>query len=233
MTASALLIFLVACSAQAGQPADAPQEALAEAHRASRSIDYNEVLSPEQEALAGLAKVRRIYVDILTGGESALRIRDLLMSRIQTTKLFIVTEEEEKADAVLKGAGSDSTFTDVFVSSDNINAHSQISLPSLGNNSNSTSSARYSDRINTSIGAGESESQKIEERKHEAIATVRLVNKDGDVIWSATEESSGAKFMGASVDVVDRITKKLAADYRKARVLSKGTEAPLSKPGNL
>ena len=187
----------------------------------------NAPLPPEQEGMVELAKVRRIYVDILTGGESALQIRDLLMSRIQATKLFIVTENEEKADAVLKGAGSDKAFTDVFQSSDNINVHSQFSLPNIHNNETSAS-RRYSDRISTSIGGGESENQKIEERKHEAIATVRLVNKDGDVIWSATEESLGAKFMGASVDVVDRITKKLAADYRMAKG-QKGPERPVPK----
>jgi hypothetical protein len=193
--------------------------------KASKPAVEDEGLPPEEETLIELAKVRRIYVDILTGGETALRIRDLLMSRIQSTKLFIVTEEEDRADAVLKGAGSDTTFTDVFVSSDNINVHSQISLPGLGNNgtynSNTGTTNRNSDRTTTSIGGGESESQKIEERKHEAIATVSLVNKDGDVIWSATEESLGAKFMGASVDVVDRITKKLAADYRKAKLQMK------------
>ena len=187
----------------------------------------------EQATLAELAKVRRIYIDILTGGESALRIRDLLMSRIQSTKQFIITEDEEKADAVLKGAGGDATFTDAFQSSDNINAHSQLSLPGSNNNNvynaNTGSSTRYSDRISTSIGAGESESQKIEERKHEAIATVRLVNKDGDVIWSATEESLGAKFMGASVDVVDRIAKKLAADHRRARAQTKSTAPAASQ----
>ena len=53
------------------------------------------------------------------------------------------------------------------------------------------------------------------------MAAVRLVDKLGDVIWSATEESLGAKFAGASVDVVDKITKKLAADYRKAKAQSK------------
>jgi hypothetical protein len=53
------------------------------------------------------------------------------------------------------------------------------------------------------------------------MAAVRLVDKDGDVIWSATEESLGAKFAGASVDVVDRITKKLAADFRKAKAEAK------------
>lgn len=215
MIAVSLLFFLWAASPIVKTP-EKPA-------KVAKAAVEDDDLPPEEESLVELAKVRRIYVDILTGGETALRIRDLLMSRIQSTKLFIVTEEEDRADAVLKGAGSDATFTDVFVSSDNINVHSQMSLPGLSNNTynpNTGTTNRTSDRISTSIGGGESESQKIEERKHEAIATVRLVNKDGDVIWSATEESLGAKFMGASVDVVDRITKKLAADYRKAKAQS-------------
>jgi hypothetical protein len=64
---------------------------------------------------------------------------------------------------------------------------------------------------------GENESRRTEERKHEAIATVRLVSKDGDVIWSATAESLGGKFMGASADVADKIAKRLVTDYRAAK----------------
>jgi hypothetical protein len=44
------------------------------------------------------------------------------------------------------------------------------------------------------LGAGESESSRSVERRHEANAAVRLVNKDGDVIWSTTQESMGASF---------------------------------------
>jgi hypothetical protein len=227
MIAATLLVFLLGGATPIVKGPETPQKKTQDQAKAPPSAETDdEDLPPEEETLAELAKVRRIYVDVLTGGDSALRIRDLLMSRIQASKLFIVTEEEERADAVLKGSGSDDTFTDVFQSSDNINVHSQLSVPTLGNNNNNSTngtSSRYSDRMSSSIGAGESENHKIEERKHEAIATVRLVNKDGDVIWSATEESLGAKFMGASVDVVDRITKKLAADYRKAKVESKGT----------
>ncbi len=68
-----------------------------------------------------------------------------------------------------------------------------------------------------SAGVGENESTKIKERKHEAMATVRLVNKDGDVMWSTTQESNGAKFRGASADVADKITKQLAADVERLR----------------
>jgi len=228
MIAGLLLLMLCDDKPATEQPVKSPQAKAAAAKKAVKPVakppakadddssDEEEDLPPEQETLAQLTKVRRIYVDILTGGDSALKIRDLLMSSIQASKLFIVTEEEDKADAVLKGAGHDEVFTDSFQSSDNINAHSQLSL-ALGSNSSSTVNQRYSDRNNISFGAGESESRKTEERRHEAIATVRLVNKDGDVIWSATEESLGAKFVGASVDVVEKITKKLSADYRRAK----------------
>src|SRR5260370_37787559 len=67
---------------------------------------------------------------------------------------------------------------------------------------------------------GENESRHSEERKHEAIATVRLVSKEGDVIWSTTAESLGAKFLGASADVADQIAKRLAADYKAAKKLA-------------
>jgi len=49
------------------------------------------------------------------------------------------------------------------------------------------------------------------------MATVRLVNKDGDVIWSTTQESLGGKFRGASADVADKVMRQLIADVEKAK----------------
>jgi hypothetical protein len=43
------------------------------------------------------------------------------------------------------------------------------------------------------------------------------VNKDGDVLWSTTQESNGAKFHGASADVADKIAKQLVAEYEKVK----------------
>jgi hypothetical protein len=226
MIAPALLLLMLAGDDQPPKKVAGPR--VSYGAKIPVALDDQEDGPTEQQTLAELAKVRRIYVDILSGGDSALRIRDLLMSSIQASKLFIVTEDEEKADAVLKGAGRDDVFTDLFQSSDNINMHSQLSLPSFGNNTNSSGQA-ISSRTTTGIGAGENESHRIEERKHEAIATVRLVNRDGDVIWAATEESLGAKFVGASVDVVDKITKKLSSDFRKAKVQSRDTQSTATK----
>jgi hypothetical protein len=170
--------------------------------------------TPEEASAQQLSKVRRIYIAVLTGGDAALQIRDLLMTSLHNSKQFIITEEEDKADAVLKGAGDDDVFTDTFQSSDGLNARSQIaSGSSEGLRNYANSSSNHSGGLTL----GQNESSRTEERKHESIATVRLVAKDGDVIWSATAESLGAKFLGASADVADKIAKRLVTDYKAAK----------------
>jgi len=162
--------------------------------------------------LKQLLTLKRVYVDRLTGGETAAQMRDILISSLAGARLFVVTENQDRADAILRGAAEDLVFTETHQSSDNINAHANISARSSGSRYNSGNAA--------GIGIGEGESEHSTERRHEAIAAVRLVNKDGDVIWSTTQESLGAKFHGASADVADKITSQLKDDFEKARKLS-------------
>lgn len=176
---------------------------------------------PEEDLSRDLLKLKRVYVDRLTGGETAAQMRDLIISSVQNSKLFILTENADRADAILRGAAEDLVFTDSFQSSEGINIRgaastsSGISSGSRFNGASSDSSNR--DSRSVSAGVGENESSNIKERKHEALATVRLVNKDGDVIWSTTQESNGAKFRGASADVADKITRQLVSDYDRLR----------------
>jgi hypothetical protein len=166
----------------------------------------------ETPAPRDLTAVRRIYVDVLTGGEAAAQFRDMLMASLQKTRLFIVTENEDRADAVLKGAADDKIFTDRFRSSESLNMHTQVS------DSDHSSESRYyseGESHSAGFGIGESESSNIQERKHEAFAAVRLVNREGDVIWSVTAESLGGKFLGARADVADKIARQLTADYHR------------------
>ncbi len=162
--------------------------------------------------LKQLATVHRVFVDRLTGGETAAQMRDILISSLAGAELFILTENQERADAILRGAAEDLVFTDVHQSSDSINAHANLG----------TSRGAYNSRASNTGGLslGENESDHTAERRHEALAAVRLVNKDGDVIWSTTQESLGAKFHGASADVADKITAKLKEDFEKARKLN-------------
>ncbi len=167
---------------------------------------------PEEEPAVQFTKVRRVFVDQLSGGKPALKIRDLLMASLQASKLFVVTEDPERADAVLKGAADETTFTDHFSSSEGITARANVSTPGT-----QSSNSRYGSRSVAGLSIGEHESQNSNERKHEAIATVRLVSKGGDVIWSTTQESLGGKFLGAAADVADKVAKRLAADYWAAK----------------
>ena len=171
-------------------------------------------LAIEESSLKQLLQIRRVYVDRLTGGETAAQMRDILLSSLETTNLFVVTENPERADATLKGAAEDLVFTDVHTSSDSINAHTN-----LGTGRNT----KTSNGVNAGFGIGESESEHSTERRHEAVAAVRLVNKEGDVIWATTQESLGAKFRGASTDVADKITTRLKADFARARMLPPST----------
>jgi hypothetical protein len=168
------------------------------------------VTTDDHPQLLELLKIRRLYVERLSGGDTAVQIRDMLIGALQGTRLFVVTENLEKADTILKGSAEDLVFTDTFQSSEGIQARSQIG------------SSRSSGTTRGGVGfsVGEQESTRIAERKHEAVASVRLVNKEGDVIWSTTQESMGAKFRGASADVAGKVTRQLSEDFARARRLS-------------
>lgn len=167
-----------------------------------------------QEDLAPqILAVHRVFVDRLTGGETAAQMRDLIISSLQGSKLFILTENPDRADAFLRGAAEDLIFTDTFDASESVDLRGAASTGRAGR----STSVNATPGRSVSVGAGEHEATNIKERKHEALATVRLVNKEGDVIWSTTQESNGAKFRGASADVADKITRQLVADYEKLR----------------
>jgi hypothetical protein len=167
-----------------------------------------------QETLPQLVTVKRVFVDRMGGGEPAAHIRDMIISALQTSGLYLVTENADKADAFLRGSAEDLVFTDTFQSSESLNARVQAG------DGGSTRSRRYA-----GASVGESESTRIAERKHEAAAAVRLVNRDGDVIWSTTQESLGAKFRGASADVAEKIVRQLKEDYDKAKRMRAQTSA--------
>jgi hypothetical protein len=179
------------------------------------------LLGDEPDLSNQLPKIKRVFVDRLTGGETAAQMRDLIITALENSKLFIVTENQDKADAFIRGAAEDLIYTDQFKSSENVSMHGGssdsegVSADSRFNGASGGTSSRSARSMTGGIGGGDS--SEVKERKHEALATVRLVNKDGDVLWSTTQESKGAKFHGASADVAEKIAKQLVAEYERVR----------------
>ncbi len=186
---------------------------LAAQDRAIR-IETKPVPAIEAETLARLLDIRRIFVDRLGGGETAAQMRDMIIASLQSAKLFVITENEARADAYLRGSAEDLVFTDTYSSSDSLSARVSAGT---GSNPDRTVEDRRSRSASATV--GEQESTRVAERKHEATASIRLVDKNGDVLWSTTQESLGAKFRGASADVAEKITKQLLRDYEAAKKL--------------
>lgn len=165
--------------------------------------------APLQADEAALRQIKRIYVDKLTGGQPAAHMRELLIAAIHSTRLFVLTEDPERADVTLRGTADETVYTDTFQYSDGVSARVYGMAPAARLERGAAFSAGVSDR----------EDRRIAERRHEALVSVRLVTKHGEVIWATIQESSGAKLRGSNADVAEKIAKRLAEDVQGARKL--------------
>ena len=167
--------------------------------------------APTQPPSSTLLNVKRIYVAELTGGPGADALRELIISGIDSTKLFLLTDNPDRADAILKGAADDRTFEDIFDSNQGLSTRQSAGKYGSGTSTSKTGG------LYGGLSMADNESHHIKERKHEAYAAVRLCNRDGDVLWSTTQESLGAKFKGASADVAAKIARQLSLDVDRLR----------------
>ena len=184
-------------------PASAPS-----ATAAAQAVPLPAIQAPAQNLLS----VRRIYVAELTGGVAADALRELIIASLDGTRLFRLTDDPERADAILKGAADDRVFTDSFDSDKGLSDRTNGGAYTSGSKTNKLGG--YG-----GLSLDDRESHHSRERKHEAYASVRLCSRDGDVLWSTTQESLGAKFRGASADVAMKIARQMLADYEAARTV--------------
>lgn len=142
-----------------------------------------------------LLKVKRIYVDSFGDDVIARELQSMIVSSLVATKRFKVTENSERADAILKGVALEA-------SSQELHAYQE----------------------GTVVGrAAINDSSSHTETVNNAKLSVRLVNPDGDVIWTSTQESKGAKYKGSSADVADRCVKQLMHDVEKLETANSPT----------
>ena len=166
-----------------------------------------------------LLAVRRIYVDSFGDDAVAKQIQAMVISSLSETKRFIITENKDKADAILRGTALEKTsqefhsFGEGAAASTASGSHSgSISGSASGGNGNI--SGHYSGGFVASAVAAEDKNASTETIDDARVA-VRLVASDGDVIWTTKQESKGAKYKGASADVADKVAKQLLRDLEK------------------
>src|SRR5438552_18522593 len=102
---------------------------------------FSAALNAQDDLARQLLSIKRIYVERLTGGETAAQMRDLIIASLHGAKLYVVTENPERADAVLRGAAEDLIYTDQFQSSDSVDLRGGVGT---GSRSTRTSTAARS-----------------------------------------------------------------------------------------
>jgi hypothetical protein len=178
---------------------------------ASGAVAAQETPSLADEQLKKLSGVRRLYVEELAG-EGAHAIRDLLAAAIHARGLFVLVEDPAGADAFVRGSAEDLIYTDYLRYRSGINVR--------GSASSSQRESGESNFGSASFGVGDDEDTNRRERKHEALAAVRIVLNNGEVVWASVRESSGAKFRGAAADVAHGVADELEAAVKRARSLA-------------
>lgn len=181
------------------------------------------------EIAAKLLNVKRIYVDSFGDDVASKQLQAMVINALSESKKFIITENKEKADAVLRGAALEKSAQEFHSSSDatsvgaaaggHSGSISGSSVHGTGSISGSESGGFAAKHIGTSDSVASTETI------NDARLAVRLVSSDGDVLWTSTKESHGAKYKGASADVADQVVKQLLSDLARLQSPPKQKES--------
>jgi curli biogenesis system outer membrane secretion channel CsgG len=190
-------VLLVQGPASAGPP-----EKTAPVPQAAASVVKSETDDP-----IAILKIKRIFVDSFGDDIISKELQSMIVSSLAATKRFKVTENRDRADAILKGVALEKSSQEVHAygegtSVGSAGGHAEVH----GRNGSGGFLAQH---------MGTSDSSVNTETINEARVAIRLVTPDGDVIWTSTQESKGAKYKGASADVADRCVKQLVHDVQK------------------
>lgn len=184
----------------------------------------------EADDPAALLKMKRIYVDSFGDDTTSRELQSMIVSSLVATKRFKVTENRDKADAILKGVALEKTSQELHgygestsVGTAGGGSHGEVS-GSVINGNGSISGSSSGGFIARHMGT--SDSSVHTETINDARIAIRLVTPDGDVIWTTTQESKGAKYKGASADVADQCIKQLLRDVTKLESSSATAPTP-------
>jgi curli biogenesis system outer membrane secretion channel CsgG len=163
----------------------------------------------DPEIAAKLLKVRRIYVDSFGDDPVSKQLQAMVANALAESKRFIVTENKDKADAILRGNGLEKTSQELHAIGE------ATSVAGAAGSQRGDSGSVVAHHMATE------DSQASTETINDARLAVRLVAADGDVVWATTKESKGAKYKGASADAADQIVKQLLRDLDKLQTNAK------------
>ena len=165
----------------------------------------------EDDIEGKLVRLKRIYVESFGEDKQSKVLHAMVVNSLVASKRFIVTENRESADAVLKGSAIEKTSQELHASGDS----TSVAAAAGGVSGSRTKTHSRVDGGFGALAAGIEDSEASTETIDRAAVAVRLVDANGDLLWATTQESKGAKYKGASADAADKVVKQLLRDVEK------------------
>jgi hypothetical protein len=168
--------------------------------------------APEPAANPRLAQVKRVCVQNFGDDALGVQAREMVIARLFESKRFSLTENCAKADFVLKGAVTERSDREFREESEGIGFGASAS----GSSSSGSGAGRTGTSASGSARADTRETLASSKTVQHAAVTMRLVDKDGEILWAASLESTGGKTKGAIGDAAERAARKLLRDIERA-----------------
>jgi hypothetical protein len=154
-----------------------------------------------------ILEVKRICVDF---GDDALgrQVKEMVIAKLFEARRFSLTEKCEPPDFTgSKLRGSVSERADHTYRSES---------EGVGFGGVAGARADFGTGAVAGVTGNAHESLSSSEVKQSAVVTLRIVDKDGEIIWAISQESTGGKTKGAIGDAAERAIRRLLRDIERA-----------------
>jgi hypothetical protein len=166
----------------------------------------------EPAANPRLLQVKRVCVQNFGDDALGVQAREMVIARLFESKRFSLTENCEKADFVLKGAVTERNDRAFREESEGVG----FGVGAAASDSSGAGINRTGTSASASARGDARETLASSETKQHAAVTMRLVDKDGEILWAASLESTGGKTKGAIGDAAERAVRKFLRDLERA-----------------
>jgi hypothetical protein len=170
--------------------------------------------TPPSEPAANprLLQVKRVCVQNFGDDALGVQAREMVIARLFESKRFSLTENCEKAEFVLKGAVTERNDRAFREESEGVG----FGVSAGASDSSGAGVNRTGTSASASARGDTRETLASSETKQHAAVTMRLVDKDGEILWAASLESTGGKTKGAIGDAAERAVRKFLRDLERA-----------------
>ena len=173
---------------------------------------------PKEATLAEVAanprllQVKRVCVQNFGDDALGVQAREMVIAKLFESKRFSLTENCGKAEFVLKGAVTERNDRAFRQESEGVG----FGVSAAASDSSGAGAGRTGTSASASARGDARETLASSENKQHAAVTMRLVDKEGEILWAASMESTGGKTKGAIGDAADRAVRKLLRDLERA-----------------